>query len=495
MSLADDLLNMSSNGVNSRLAIVETEPHIIIGDDRFITVPDELKRVAVQFDHRVETVTFDCPRYWDGYDMSKMKIYINYVRADGLLGMYLAENVFADQQLPNIMHFDWTLTRNVTGINGPIVFLVCVKRVDRDGNEEIHWNSEKCLDMYVSDGLEGDVIQDLYPDIFTQMLQKMDETVEEALSIKESAIKETTQIKNDAITETTKIKNQAITELTNIKNSTISEATKLKDQTISETTNIKNSAISELNKIKDNTKKVFDQSLAEARELVDETQSQLDETNELHNETLGWVKEVTKIATPEAMKNYTIEYYDDHPDAILEAVGEIYSIATEEDIDKILAGEFTAVPDSFEEEFSLATDGDIDAILAGDFVDVSEDITIVTTTDIDAIIKNTYVDIYEDDVEEEYHLAPLTDIDLILANQYIDDSNEGNYEEGYHLATNTNIDEIIGGSYIEEEKDELEIDKPGDNPGDDTDDETGDDTSIEITDEDIEDIIDDLFTT
>lgn len=179
MSLADDLLNLSSAGMNSRLANMETEPHIIIGEDRFISVPDELKRVAVQYDHRVETVTFDCPRYWDGRDMSKMKIYINYTRADGLLGMYLAENVFADEQLPNIMHFDWTLTRNVTGINGPIVFMVCVKRVDRDGNEEVHWNSERNTEMYISEGLEGEeVIQDLYPDIFTQMLQRMDEIEE-----------------------------------------------------------------------------------------------------------------------------------------------------------------------------------------------------------------------------------------------------------------------------------------------------------------------------
>lgn len=494
MSLADDLLNVSSNGVNSRLAIVETEPHIVIGDDRFVTVPDELKRIAVQYDHRVETVTFDCPRYWDGYDMSKMKVYINYIRSDELLGMYLAENVIADQQLPNIMHFDWTLTRNVTGINGPIVFLVCVKRVDRDGNEEIHWNSEKCTDMYVSEGLEGDVIQDLYPDIFTQMLQRMDETVEETTKIKNDAIKETTKIKNDAIKETTKIKNDALTEVTNVKNKAITEIDNARVKALSDVTSVKNSAVSEINKVKDNTKKVFDQTIAEARELVDETQSQLDETNELHNETLGWVKEVTKIATPEAMKNYTIEYYEDHPDAILEAIGDIYSIATEEDIDKILAGEFTAVPDSFEEEFSLATDGDIDAILAGEFVEMSEDITIVTTTDIDTIIANTYVDVYEDDVEEEYHLAPVTDIDLILSNQYVDDANEGDYEEGYHLATNTNIDEIIGSSYIEEDDDELDIDKPGDDSGDDGNGNNGD-TSIEITDEDIEDIIDDLFTT
>jgi hypothetical protein len=172
MSQADELLN----GISTFTANPEIEPHIVVGEDRFITVPDELKRIAVQYDHRVETVTFDCPRHWDGADMSKMKIYINYVRSDGLLGMYLATNVVAEGYNTNVMHFDWTLTRNVTGIDGVISFLVCVKKVDDDGNEEIHWNSELCNDMYVSSGLEGEeTVRNEYPDIFTQMLQRMDE--------------------------------------------------------------------------------------------------------------------------------------------------------------------------------------------------------------------------------------------------------------------------------------------------------------------------------
>ena len=47
-----------------------SEPHIVIDSHRAITVPEQLKRIAVQFDHNFETVTFDCPRYWDGHDLS-----------------------------------------------------------------------------------------------------------------------------------------------------------------------------------------------------------------------------------------------------------------------------------------------------------------------------------------------------------------------------------------------------------------------------------------
>lgn len=77
MSKAEELLNtLSEDNVMALTAESSTEPHIVIGSDRHIAVPSQLKRIAVQFDHNFETVTFDCPRYWDGHDLSAMDIYI-----------------------------------------------------------------------------------------------------------------------------------------------------------------------------------------------------------------------------------------------------------------------------------------------------------------------------------------------------------------------------------------------------------------------------------
>lgn len=352
MSLADDLLNLSSNGINSRLADMETEPHIVIGEDRFITVPDELKRIAVQYDHRVETVTFDCPRYWDGYDMSKMKIYINYTRADGLLGMYLAENVFADQQLPNIMHFDWTLTRNVTGINGPIVFMVCVKRVDRDGNEEVHWNSERNLEMYVSEGLEGEeVIRDLYPDIFTQMLQRMDEIeylVEEKFTLIEGIHKEYVATMEDT------------------KNEVMRRADKLEAY--------------------------FNESQKAFINRTDEIESLMVETQEM-------VKGIEKVATPEAMQHYTTEFLKENPEIVEAAIDDFY-YANNTDIDNIIGGTYIEVPDisgDEEEGDMIITDQDIDNIVDdlfdgddGENDDIEDGTGGITEEDIEDIVNGTF---------------------------------------------------------------------------------------------------------
>ena len=184
MSGAEELLN---SGSSTYLARPESEPHIVVGENRFITVPAELKRIAVQFDHDVETVTFDCPRYWDGLDMSKMGIYINYMRADKAYGCFRAENVAIDEADENIMHFTWTISKNVTLVKGNLQFLVCVRKADDEDNEINHWNSELCTDMYVSEGMEcAEVILPEYPDILSQWYSEVKAIMEILLNARDA---------------------------------------------------------------------------------------------------------------------------------------------------------------------------------------------------------------------------------------------------------------------------------------------------------------------
>lgn len=170
MSKADELLNgLSDEDISLQLVNPETEPHIVIGEDRIVSVPKELQRIAVQYDHDVETVTFDCPRYWDDLDMSKMSIYINYMRKDRYVACYKATDITVDAADSNTMHFNWTISRNVSEVKGELKFLVCIKKGDEDGNEVNHWNSELNTEMYISEGLEVEPsIFDPYPDIIGQ---------------------------------------------------------------------------------------------------------------------------------------------------------------------------------------------------------------------------------------------------------------------------------------------------------------------------------------
>lgn len=155
MSQVDTLLATLDTG-NDPTAAGNAEPHIIVGANRFIIVPKELTRIGVQYDHNVETVTFDCIRYWDGHDLSAMVVKINYKSADNITDSYLITDLTIDTTDASIMHFTWTISSDVTRAAGYIAFSICIS--DRDNPEEssIHWNSEVCNDMYVSPGIRVD---------------------------------------------------------------------------------------------------------------------------------------------------------------------------------------------------------------------------------------------------------------------------------------------------------------------------------------------------
>ena len=211
MSRAEELLNTLTTESdtaleNEHITHNQAESHIVIDENRMITVPDELKRIAVQYDHNIETVTFDCPRYWDDHDLSDMVIYINYMRKDGSVGSYIVENVAVCPTDENIIHFDWTISGHASEIPGELAFLVCAKKTNADEEVTLHWNTELCLDMYISKGLEVmEEIEMTYPDIYTQILDKMNEVnplLKEAIPLSKEAIVAANEAKNSAANAT-----------------------------------------------------------------------------------------------------------------------------------------------------------------------------------------------------------------------------------------------------------------------------------------------------
>lgn len=213
MSKAEELLNTLAvtDNTNARLSVSD-EPHLIIGPDRVVNVPNELKRLAVQFDHNVETVTFDCPRYWDEHDMSQMHIYINYLRPDKESAMFKAQNIVVDETDPSVMHFDWTISRNVSEVPGQLVFLVCIKKADAEGNEKTHWNSELCKTCYISEGLEidGEELKVLYPDIIEQWYQEVVAVIDEVNATKQDLISDVNNTKQELTSEIAGLKQELL---------------------------------------------------------------------------------------------------------------------------------------------------------------------------------------------------------------------------------------------------------------------------------------------
>lgn len=129
-------------------------PHMVINDNRVIVVPEEFKTLfAMQNDHNVESITFDCPRHWDDTDLSTLDIYISYTTPDGMPGSHKCTEVNVDETDEDLIHFVWTIMAPVTKLPGKISFLVCGQLVDGDYNVEQRWHTKPCGECLIEPGI------------------------------------------------------------------------------------------------------------------------------------------------------------------------------------------------------------------------------------------------------------------------------------------------------------------------------------------------------
>lgn len=109
----------------------DTEPKIMIDADlRTITVPDGLVTIGVVGDHYAETVYFDCPRYFDGTDLSTKKCEIRFVNAAGYEGISQAVDMIPGESR---LTFGWEIDRRATLKSGKISFGVFFCSTDGRG--------------------------------------------------------------------------------------------------------------------------------------------------------------------------------------------------------------------------------------------------------------------------------------------------------------------------------------------------------------------------
>lgn len=177
MSQAEDLLNSLAED-EVAVASVEpaTEPHIVINADKTVTIPDQLKRILVQYEHNIETVTFDCPRYWDGHDLHEMGMKIVFQRADGHKESHPVENLRIDENNTDMIHFDWTISRNTTLVGGEVRITICAKIADAEGVVDREWHTIPNQDLFVNEGMDcsDDEIVEEYPDVIESILVRLE---------------------------------------------------------------------------------------------------------------------------------------------------------------------------------------------------------------------------------------------------------------------------------------------------------------------------------
>lgn len=157
MSLAEEMLATMPLSDDSSTYSADEEPHIVINESRQAIVPNELKTIAVTGDKDIETVTFDCVRYWDGNDLSTFAIYLNYVLPDLTTGTYIPEKITTTDG-DEFYHFDWQIKNNITAKSGKISFAVTAisTKPNFAGNPIVdkQWSSLPNSDCSIALGIE-----------------------------------------------------------------------------------------------------------------------------------------------------------------------------------------------------------------------------------------------------------------------------------------------------------------------------------------------------
>ncbi len=150
-----------------------SEQYITIDTDtREITIPDNEKLFGVKDDLKAERKYFRCKKLvGDNLDLSKHRLYINYMNANKETSAYLVDDVKVDG---DYITFSWLLYRSVTKYIGNVSFIVCAKSSNDKGLLQTDWNTTLATGT-VKEGLEVDTaITEEYPDVIEQILNRLD---------------------------------------------------------------------------------------------------------------------------------------------------------------------------------------------------------------------------------------------------------------------------------------------------------------------------------
>ena len=123
------LLNNSYSAV-TLIAQDNDEPTLTIDSNlRKITVPQQLYNIGVAGDHLCEEIFFECPRYFDGNDLSEHDCVVRYINAGKEYGEFNVTNMTVNE---DSLIFGWKLDNSVTRYNGVISFTVQFETI-KDG--------------------------------------------------------------------------------------------------------------------------------------------------------------------------------------------------------------------------------------------------------------------------------------------------------------------------------------------------------------------------
>jgi len=129
--------------------------YFIVNKDRTITIPAGGEVIGVENDHNCKRITFECPRYYDGYDLTKCtQHYVNFVNIPGSAqGRHNIDDTTVATDDSSIIRFTWLISSVATTKAGEVAFSLCFNVIDTESNIEYEWNSAYTGGLVVEEGL------------------------------------------------------------------------------------------------------------------------------------------------------------------------------------------------------------------------------------------------------------------------------------------------------------------------------------------------------
>lgn len=149
--------------------ITDGDPHFIINPISREIVNNSKKTDLIQFDHNSERITFECPHFIEGHDMTFCnKVVIDYCVGESK-GVYEVNDLAVKEDDSDTVVFTWLISSNVTTTLGKIKFALTFKCVLPDGSVTYKWGTKRNDTLQCLETEQGNawVAYD-YPDILEQ---------------------------------------------------------------------------------------------------------------------------------------------------------------------------------------------------------------------------------------------------------------------------------------------------------------------------------------
>lgn len=171
---------LSQNSENEYINISPINDIITIDPEtRTINLPASETLFGTEQEMNVERKYFKCPKIvGDNIDLSKHQIYITYVTAKDNTGTFLPEEepgLYYCEDMAvdgDYITFSWLLSGNVLRNHGFIAFAVSAKHMDGEVLKT-RWKTKPAVGMVLLTVPDGEAIEERYPDIITQLLDRM----------------------------------------------------------------------------------------------------------------------------------------------------------------------------------------------------------------------------------------------------------------------------------------------------------------------------------